>query len=234
MILSRFRSPQRRREKAARSAPAGPLRDYLATPFPEPHTPLTELPLLAIDVETTGLDAATDHVLSVGFVPVDGLAIRLGEARRVVISAGVDVGQSAIFHGLTDDAIAEGVAPQEALEVTLKALAGRVLLAHHAEIETSFLAAACRRVYGVEMVASPVDTLALQHRIVTSGIGAVEEPTPGSLRLWAARERFGLPHYRAHEALVDALACAELYLAQAAELEAMRGAPLTLADVSAR
>ena len=232
MILSRFRSPQRRREKAARQAPPGPLRDYLSTPFPEPDTPLADCPLLAIDLETTGLDTARDHVLSVGFVPVDGLAVRLSGARRLVIRAGVDVGQSATFHGLTDDVIAEGIAPQEALEETLAALAGRVLLAHHAQIETGFLAAACQRVYGVDMVASPVDTLELQHRIVTTGIDAVQEPTPGSLRLWAARERFGLPLYRAHEALVDALACAELYLAQAAELESMRGRPLTLADVS--
>ena len=44
----------------------------------------------------------------------------------------------------------------------------------------------------------------------------------GALRLWTARERRGLPVYRAHEALTDALACAELYLAQRAELAARR------------
>lgn len=40
----------------------------------------------------------------------------------------------------------------------------------------------------------------------------------GSIRLWGARERWGLPVYKAHEALTDALACAELYLAQLTEL----------------
>ena len=40
------------------------------------------------------------------------------------------------------------------------------------------------------------------------------------MRLWTARERRALPAYRAHEALTDALACAELYLAQRAELQA--------------
>ena len=42
----------------------------------------------------------------------------------------------------------------------------------------------------------------------------------GAMRLWTARERRALPAYRAHEALTDALACAELYLAQRAELQA--------------
>ena len=54
------------------------------------------------------------------------------------------------------------------------------------------------------------------------------------MRLWTARERRGLPVYRAHEALTDALACAELYLAQRAELEAQSpGTTLTLRHVVA-
>ena len=60
--------------------------------------------------------------------------------------------------------------------------------------------------------------LVLERRAVAGGWGS--EPEGGALRLWAARERRGLPVYRAHEALTDALACAELYLAQAAELAA--------------
>ena len=60
------------------------------------------------------------------------------------------------------------------------------------------------------------------------------EPEPGALRLWAARKRRGLPVYRAHEALSDALACAELYLAQRAELEARHpGTTQTLRQVVA-
>ena len=48
-----------------------------------------------------------------------------------------------------------------------------------------------------------------------------------SLRLWTARERYGLPSYRAHECLIDAIACAELYLAQVAEMRS-QGNEVTL------
>lgn len=225
------RSPQRRRESAAAAAPPGPLRDFLSTPFPDPGVPLEEVPLLAVDVETTGLDAARDRVIAVGWVPVDGLTINLSRARRRVLAVRMEVGQSATVHGLTDDAIAAGDVPIHVLVELLGALSGRVLLAHHASIEVDFLDAACRRVYGAPLVVTSVDTLALQRRVLTERVGVPVEPTPGALRLWAARERYGLPRYRAHEPLTDALACAELYLAQAAELSQRFAKPLSLKAV---
>ena len=71
MALFGFGDPARARDKAARSA-RGPLADYYKVPLQPPSTPADELRLLAIDIETTGLDAARDAWLSVGFVPVDG------------------------------------------------------------------------------------------------------------------------------------------------------------------
>ena len=225
------RTPQERRERALRSAAPGPLRDHLAVPLPDPATPLHDLRLLALDLETTGLDPRADRVLSLGWVPVDGGSIVLGGARRVVVcaeggagsapGAGEGVGQSATVHGLTDDALEAGVPLADAVAALLEALAGRVLLAHFARIETGFVAAACERLWGGAPAFAVVDTLDLERRALGGQRHAGgREPEPGALRLWAARERRGLPVYRAHEALTDALACAELYLAQRAELEA--------------
>lgn len=200
----------RAREKAARSA-RGPLAEYYAVPVPGAGTPADDLALLAIDLETTGLDTASDRVLSVGFVAVDGPGIDLGSARNLLV-AGSEVGQSATIHGLTDDAVASGVPVGDAVEATLAALAGRVLLAHHAALELGFLSRLCQALYGAPFVCPAVDTLLLQARIVAPGFH--DEPRPDDLRLWTARARFGLPKYAAHKALTDALACAELYLAQ--------------------
>ncbi|WP_338752565.1 exonuclease domain-containing protein [Janibacter alittae] len=225
------RSSRRRRQSAAAAAPPGPLRDYLSTPFPDPRTPLDEVPLLAIDVETTGLDVERDRVIAAGWVPVDGATIDLAGARRHIVGMRMDVGDSATVHGITDDAVAAGSVPKEVLVEMLEALTGRVLLAHHASIEVGFLSAACQRVYGAPLVVSCVDTLALQHRVLTEGVGAPAEPLPGQVRLWASRERYGLPRYHAHEPLTDALACAELYLAQVAELSLRSTKPLSLKAV---
>lgn len=223
-----------RRRRAARRLGDGPLRRYLQTPPPAPSTPISELSLLAMDVETTGLDPRRDRVLSVGFVPVDGDRVVLGGAGSVLLRPERDddgVGQSATVHGITDDQVAVGADVSEFLDTVFTALTGRILLAHYSLIEVEFLRALCRRVHGVRPPLRAVDTLALQRRVLTGGLdmGFTADPAAEELRLWGARERYGLPRYRAHDAMVDALACAELYLAQMAEL-GERGA-ITLQDL---
>ncbi|GAA4904861.1 exonuclease domain-containing protein [Tessaracoccus lubricantis] len=186
-----------------------------ADPPPSRDTPIGQAPLLAVDFETTGLVPGTDEVISVGLVDVDGLRIPLGSATNFLVNPGGGVGQSAIIHHLTDDEVlAHGVTMQEALDRVFDRLAGRVLLAHHAAIEVGFLAAAVKRVHGVGISIRAVDTLGLGLR----ALGIDEDHPRDALRLWRLRRRAGLPSYKGHDAVVDALACAELYLALAQEL----------------
>lgn len=207
----------RRRDKAAARA-SGALADFYAVPAPSEETPASELNLLSVDFETTGLDASCDQILSIGYVPVDGDAITLAGAVHRVLAARVEVGQSAVFHGITDDQLASGMPVEEAVAETLGALAGRVLLAHFAKIETEFLSLLCERLYGAPLVVPVVDTLVLHDRLVNRGFD--DESLAGQLRLWNARTRYGLPVYKAHNALTDAVATAELYLAHVAEFSA--------------
>lgn len=199
--------------------PEGPLADLAAHPPPPAGCAVDDLELLAVDLETTGLDPGRHEVLSVGWVPVQGTAVQLGGAAHVrVRPAGRDgVGTSAAVHGITDDALADAATLEEVLPLLLAALHGRVLLAHHAVVEVGFLTAACRAHYGAAPELTVVDTVQLHRRVLrrgrTHGHVADEE-----LTLAAARRHLGLPRYRAHEALTDALACAELYLAQVAHL----------------
>lgn len=227
-----------RRRRAARALPDGPVRRFLDAPQPSDRMPLDEVRLLAVDMETTGLDPRRDRVLSVGFVPVDGDRIVLGGAGSTLVRPpprdrdddDEGVGQSATVHGLTDDVVAVGSDPAKVLDMVFAALDGRVLLAHFSRIEIDFLGALCRSVYGTRAPLPAVDTLELHLRVLAGEQGrASTVPGHDELRLWAARERYGLPAASAHDALGDALACAELYLAQVAELSE-RGVR-TLGDV---
>ena len=228
------RTPEQRREKALRSALPGPLRDYLAEPLPALSPTLDNARLRALDLETPGTYPRSPRVLSSGWLPIDDNRVVLGGAGRVEVrdDDAAGVGQSATVHGLTDDRLASGVPLEEAVGLLVTALTGRVLLAHFARIETDFLGAACQRLWGAELPCVVVDTFELERRELTGGRGG--EVRARALRLWAARERRGLPPYRAHEALTDALACAELYLVQRAELVARcPGTALTLRHVVA-
>ena len=194
---------------------------------PDDRTPLDRLSLLAVDLETTGLSPTRDHVLAVGWVPVDGMRIDLSGARRLVVGHD-DPGDAVTIHGLTHDDLEEGRPLAEVLGELRRALAGRVLLAHHAPFELAFLETAFRAVDEPPVLPPAVCTLQLQQRL----LGRHGEVGPGDLRLWTARARHGLPVTAAHDALGDALACAELYLAQTAELGA--STPLSLGDVRRR
>ena len=60
-----------RRERALKKA-TGALAEFYQVPHPGPRASLADLPMLAVDVETTGLSPRDDRLLSIGWVPIDG------------------------------------------------------------------------------------------------------------------------------------------------------------------
>ena len=215
----------RRRRLLARAAP-GPLKDYLAVPFPDRSRDYRDVEFVALDLETTGLDARRDEILSIGMVALHGDRIDLGTAAHYLVTPTRAVPESsAVIHQITDDDAAQGRPLAEVLPLVLARLSGRVLLGHHVKLERAFLSAACRQLYGTRFLAPLADTEALIRRWMAERNQPI---TGGSLRLGALRERYGLPRYKAHNALVDAVATAELFCAFVANRDLGGKAPLKL------
>lgn len=57
------------------------LKNFYAAGVVPAGTPLEQVPLLALDVETTGLDAQKDAIVSIGLMPFTLQRIRCAEAR---------------------------------------------------------------------------------------------------------------------------------------------------------
>ena len=223
-----------RRRAALRRAPPGPLRDYLAIPFPPRRSDLRRARFLALDLETTGLDPARDEIVSAAWVALEWDAIHLATAHHELVAPERAMPEaSAVLHGITDDAAARGAPLRDVLVELLAALAGRVLVAHNAPFELAMVDAACMRLLGGRFVAPAVDTMDLARGWLESR-GAPALPGAASLRLAAVRRRHNLPRYRAHDALSDAVAAAELFLAQVAEREREGGREIPLGNVLAR
>ena len=180
---------------------------------------LAEIELVALDFETTGLDPARDHIIAAGWVLLRGDRIVMASAReiRVRAEAGDGVGQSAVIHGITDSDLDDADSADAMLAQLLPELAGRAVVAHAASIERGFLNALLRRLDGVPLPNPFIDTMTLERRLVEGQGGSVRE-MHGDLTLDACRERRQLPEHQRHSAGADAVACAELLLAQIDQL----------------
>jgi DNA polymerase-3 subunit epsilon len=193
-------------------------------PPPRPSQDFRELEYVAVDLETTGLDARRDQILSIGWVQLTGSRINLATARHRLVRVEGDIpAATAVIHQITDDLAATGKDLGATLPEFLHDLCGRVMIAHHARIEQTFLAAACKRLWGQGLLVRTVDTQAIARRTFERRQIAFKG---SDLRLHALGERYNLPRYGAHNALSDALAAAELFLAQTANRDNGRGIPL--------
>ncbi|MFT5757788.1 MAG: DNA polymerase-3 subunit epsilon [Alteromonadaceae bacterium] len=201
-----------KRKRQLAIAPKGAISDFLSVPLPMNNTPIEQLNILSVDFETTGLHAIKDKLLSVGFVEINHQQIQLKTSYHQIINTKKDLdADNVIIHQITDQQKALGAPLKEVVESLLQALAGKIMLVHFARIEKQFLQRACLELYGFAPSFPMIDTLMIAKRQFDKHDIAYD---PSKLRLSALRHKYGLPEHHAHNALNDAIATAELLMAQ--------------------
>jgi DNA polymerase-3 subunit epsilon len=204
------------RKRAWARAPEGALKDFLSIAFPHPESALSDIDILSVDFETTGLHAVNDKLLSVGFIGVKKQQISLKDSYHQIIKTKDDLSaDNVIIHQITDQQKEQGAPLKEVVEALLKALAGKVMLVHFARIERQFLQQACLELYGVAPPFPMIDTLMVAKRQLDKKDVAYD---PSELRLSTLRNKEGLPNHFAHNALNDAIATAELLMVQVSNM----------------
>ena len=215
-MLDQFRSMNRRRLRLLKKTKHPVMQAYLSKPFPQESWDWRLAQFVSLDFETSGLDPVRHHILSYGGVEVFRGAIIFGSATQQFIRSKDSIPESsAVIHGITDDAARAGRPLKEALPLLLELLSGKLLLVHYRSVELGFLDAACRSLYGSPFLIPTIDTMELAQRVLKlrdRGVG------PNQLRLFNLRDSYGLPRYRAHDSLYDAITTAELFLVLAAEI----------------
>lgn len=205
-MLARWRL-ERALSKLA-DAPDEALFEYARDDWPLPEMPVREAPLLALDFELDGLTRDA-HLLQAGWVPFRGRAIAMADAQVHDIRSHAELNRVAVtVHGIGAERASEGSRPRAVITQLVKALSGRVLVAHAAGIERSALQRMMQTLFGSPLPIRSICTLELERRLAPNLVGE------GVYRLGACRARYGLPEYAAHDALTDALAAAELLQAQ--------------------
>lgn len=196
------------------------IRDYAAARWPAPDTPLADAPLLALDFELDGLTRDA-HLLQAGWVEFTARAIPLaGSVSRDIRSSAELDRNAVVVHGIGVERASAGEPVGAVLNDLITALTGRFMVAHSAGIERSAIARASQKIFGHAVPVRSLCTLTLERQLHPN------LTAPNAYRLANCRARYGLPEYRAHDALTDAIACAELFLAQCKRL----GPRATLGD----
>ncbi|MDJ0917660.1 MAG: exonuclease domain-containing protein [Woeseiaceae bacterium] len=190
-----------------------PFEEFLAAPLPESSAAFDDCEFVCLDIETTGLDAKTADLLSVGWVVVRDGRVDLSTCETHLIRPANEVGDSASVHGLTDTQVSHGKDEGLVFSRIIEVLTGRILVVHHAGLDKALLDRLCAARYGPALPLPVVDTLALEHRRQQRRHHVSENQ---SLRLGDLRERYNLPYYQAHDCLVDAISTAELLIAMVA------------------
>jgi len=179
---------------------------------------------LVVDLEMTSLDVRTGEILSIGWVIIRKGIILLDSAEHHIIHSNQSVGQSATIHQLRDCEVEQGLSITEISARFLEVAVNKTLVFHHAPLDTAFLDKASRAIYGAPLLLQVIDTLNLEKIKLMKHQEHIKQ---GELRLAACRDRYNLPLYPAHNALMDALATAELLLAIANH----KGEDTTLRDL---
>jgi len=195
-----------------RSGEENCLAEYYRGSWPSGSSKAWDAEFLSVDLETTSLDASEGEIISIGWVPLTSGTIDLSAAGQVYIRPESSVGQSAVIHHIRDEDLKHALPLEEAMCEFLQQARNKILVFHHAPLDMAFLNAATQQLYGQPFVAPVVDTLNLEWKKMNRNDTPVGK---GELRLAGCRERYNLPDYPAHDALTDALAAAELYLAWA-------------------
>jgi DNA polymerase-3 subunit epsilon len=190
-------------------------------------SPWREARFSVVDLETTGLDPASDEIISFAAVTVSGGRVRLDDVRyELVRPRRMPDADTIRIHGLRESDLADAPPLSELLDGLLDTLTGTAIVAHVAALERAFLSAAFSR-EGIDLRNAFVDTAALDRELRRLQREAPADHEPIGLSDMA--RNLGLPVHRPHHADGDALTTAQAFIALVTHLEASE--PQTLGSL---
>ncbi|SIT06878.1 DNA polymerase-3 subunit epsilon [Thalassolituus maritimus] len=178
---------------------------------------LNQTRCLAIDIETTGLNPEEDKIVSVGLVEFDAERVYLPTAKHWLVNPGELSDTSVVIHGITHSDVSAAPRINSIMPELLDAMSGRLCVVHYRAMEREFFRKLGFHLWSEPWLFPVIDTFALEASCLTHSQRwynrLLGKPLP-SLRLPDTRQRYNLPEYENHNALVDAIATAELLQAQ--------------------
>ena len=183
------------------------LAAWQALPSPRLDRPLHESRYVVVDVESSGLNTTRDRLIAIGAVAVTQGCIQLNDSLEIVLQqTQASEKDNILIHGIGGTVQREGTPPADALLTFLEYLGKDPLIAFHVAFDQAMINRAFKQFLGLKFEHAWADLAyiapALHPRIARS---------TRALDDWMSL--FEIGNYARHNALADALATAELFLA---------------------
>jgi len=169
--------------------------------------PFSQGRYVVVDVETSGLNLARDHLIAIGAVAMQGGKIDLADNLEIVVQQKrVSKRDNILIHGIGGTAQEEGVQPVEALLLFLEYLGKSPLVAFHVKFDETMVRRALKNKIGLNFGHPWADLAYIAPALYPHLIHRCR-----TLDDWT--NYFGIRNYARHNALADALSTAQLFLA---------------------
>lgn len=159
---------------------------------------------VVFDTETTGLDLATDRILSIGAVSVFNNVITISDSFEVYLKQTQFKTDSVEIHGILKAGNLDKISEKEALEQFIKYIGNAVLIAHHAAFDIEMINLALKRLHLPKLKNKSIDTGILYKKL------AGKKDTHFNLDVLC--KEFNIPKHDRHTASGDAYITAFLFL----------------------
>lgn len=154
-------------------------------------------PIVAFDIETTGLNPKWDRLTEIGAVILENGQVT--KKFQTFVNPGCPIPQEIIkLTGITDEMVQDAPSQEEAIRAFLDFVGHRVLAAHNADFDMGFIKEGCTR-FGIPFDLTSIDTLALAQNLL---------PDLGRYKLNLVARHLDLPDFNHHRASDDAITVA--------------------------
>jgi DNA polymerase-3 subunit epsilon len=196
---------------------AGAAAQYARAARPGRNAPWRAAGWCALDLELTGLDPSENDIIAIGAVPIEDGRVILGDSLYTLVRSDRRSEHGAVLvHKLRLVDVAGAPPLDEAMELLLEVLTGRVPVFHTGAVERSFLGP----VFSARRLRMP--TAADTEVLGRLWLRERDAEAPTWLSLAKVADLLGLPAEPPHHALADALTTAKSFIALATHLDTIK------------
>lgn len=184
------------------------LSPFFSTQSIEPHI-ILNASVLAIDLETTGLDTKRDYILEAALLPISGFTLKIHQTEYMRLKTNGYSSKSAHVHGILQS---EAQIPEnEGLNRIAALVKGKWIVGHHGSFDCEILKHRCAA-HSIEF--RPKGLIDTQLMAVKLDTGAVKlhEISAKNYSLQSLCKRFSIPMEDEHTAAGDTLATGILFV----------------------